>query len=130
MQVLCATLLVSVALAGCGGGESQQTPRLAVQPPTDPDTPHPQPAWDVPLRVSESNCFALGDPPTAIVYAPDGAAVLPDGDGFSLSGREFRLGQPLEGFSVLVRDFEDIPSPSQSLIDCEPTRVAWVWPDW
>ena len=132
-RLVITVVLAGSALAGCGGEspEVSLAPRLAVQPPADPRAAHPQPAWITPLTVSESKCFALGDPPnTAIVYAPDGATVLSDGDGFAYRGREFRLGQPLKGFSVLVRDFDQIDNPTQSLIDCQPTAVAWIWADW
>lgn len=132
-RLVVAVVLAGTALAGCGGEAPEESlaPRLAVQPPADPRAAHPQPAWITPLTVSESKCFALGDAPnTAIVYAPDGASVLSDGDGFAYRGREFRLGQPLKGFSVLVRDFDQIDNPTQSLIDCQPTAVAWIWADW
>ena len=77
--------------------------------------------------VSPGNCLALGDPNT-ILYAPDGSTVSSDGGGFTLDGREFRMGEPIKGgFSGLLLPFEDVPDPSQVLIDCNPEQVVMLF---
>ena len=134
--VTAACVLIAVGpVTGCGpdaaeSGSSRSAvsglPTLAVQPPLPPDAVWAQPMPVGELMLSPDDCFALGEPDT-IVYAPYGSVVSPDGGGFILDGREFRLGQALHGFSGYAQSFRSVPSPSQVLTDCRPKKVVMLF---
>ncbi len=132
LPILAAIAAMTVAACGGQGADpagSQSIPVLAVRPPDQ--GPHPQPASTAPITVSKTNCFALGDPDT-IILAPHGSTVLPDGSGFVVEDREFRIGELPIGMSVQVMDPEESPEQwaSEQLSACGPKRIAILYPDW
>ena len=119
-------LVVVVLLAACGSEDapapSPSGPILAVR--TEPDD---RPSALIPahgeLIVSNHNCFAL-DKPSAVILAPYGSTVTADGSGIVLKGREFRVGQPLDGVSASVVPLRRVLDLAPQLADCEADKVA------
>lgn len=77
------------------------------------------------LTVSRANCFSLNDS-GAVLFAPFGSTVSPDGAGVIVKGREYRLGQPLDGLGGDVVPLGRVTDPTAALLSCQPERVAVV----
>ena len=102
---------------------------LAVQlEPPAPINIRPAPGGEIVL--SEHGCFALRrlpNKPVLVIYAPYGAAITPDGQGFTYKNITLRLGDQMTGFSGSFSGFRHVENPSPSLRECRPRKVVELW---
>ena len=102
---------------------------LAVQSePPAPVNIRPAPVGEIVL--TEHGCFALRSrpgTPDLVIWAPYGASITPDGQGFTYKDNTLYLGDELSGFSGSFRGFATIENPSASWRECRPKEVVELW---